>query len=133
LVVAASREIATTCAKVKQPDKHEVATKFTKWSNFWWMEPDVVKDLRKRAKTYKEISRQLPISVMTAWRKVNQKEKGKFEKTSELRLYDGRWDLITAFTPSSHNRRGVAFASAIYSSAMDAAGTRGHRLPWMRY
>jgi len=34
LVVAASREIATTCAKVKQPDKHEVATKFTKWSNF---------------------------------------------------------------------------------------------------
>ena len=98
-----------------------------------WMEPDVVKDPRKRAKTYKEISRQLPISVMTAWRKVNQKEKGKFEKTSELRLYDGRWDLITAFTPSSHNRRGVAFASAIYSSAMDAAGTRGHRLPWMRY
>jgi len=97
------------------------------------MEPDVVKDLRKGAKTYKEISRQLPISVMTAWRKVNQKEKGKFEKTSEPRLYDGRWDLITAFTPSSHNRRGVAFASAIYSSAMDAAGTRGHRLPWMRY
>src|SRR5947208_12233893 len=34
LVVAASREIATTCAKGKQPDKHEVATKFTKWSNF---------------------------------------------------------------------------------------------------
>ncbi len=64
-----------------------------------WISPDKIKELRGEGHTYKEIGQKLGVATMTAHRKINLRETGKFEGTAKLRGYEDRWDLLTSQAP----------------------------------
>ena len=50
--------------------------------------------MKESGKNYREISEELGIAQMTAWRKINKEQDGKGAITAKLREFEGKWELI---------------------------------------